>query len=211
MVNRVIRDDPSKGDMHNRQPITPKLLWKSMKDYDMWPLYAIGLTFLIPATPPTQYFTLTLRSLGFNVLVTNLLTIPNTVLQMGGLLLLTYLSEKWNERAFTAMAVQFYKLPFLVTLYLVDITALNRWVAYAIIALLLSAPTGRSITKRLRPPIHELTSSSPSRTSQLELTQLQRGPSTHCLRSSVQHDRTVCRHYRQQCVPRRRRTSLSPW
>ncbi|KAM5341387.1 hypothetical protein ACJ41O_014418 [Fusarium nematophilum] len=145
MVNRVIRDDPSKGDMHNRQPITPKLLWASLKDYDLWPLYAIGLTFLIPATPPGLYFTLTLRNLGFNVLVTNLLTIPHTFLSIGGLLLITYLSEKWNERSLLAAAVQIWKLPFMIYLYVVDITEVNRWVSFAVLTLLLGSPTAHPI------------------------------------------------------------------
>lgn len=76
MVNRILRDDPSKGDMHNRQAITFGLLWKSICDFDLWPIYALGITFGIPAGPSDQYLTLTLRQLGFDTFNSNLLSIP---------------------------------------------------------------------------------------------------------------------------------------
>jgi MFS family permease len=77
MVNRILRDDPSKGDMHNRQAVDFKLLWKSITDFDLWPIYLIGLTFNMPAGPPDSYQTLILRGLGFDTFDSNLLSIPS--------------------------------------------------------------------------------------------------------------------------------------
>lgn len=38
LVNRVLRDDPSKGSMMNRKAITPRRLWRGLSDYDLWPV-----------------------------------------------------------------------------------------------------------------------------------------------------------------------------
>lgn len=75
MVNRILRDDPSKGDMHNRQGLSIRMLWECLADYHMWPIYLLGLGWLIPSTPMTSYLTLQLRSLGFGTFETNLLTV----------------------------------------------------------------------------------------------------------------------------------------
>lgn len=62
MVNRIIRDDPSKGDMHNRQALSPSLFWEAIKDYDMWPIYLLGLS-ENPKHLLLSVFSLTLKSL----------------------------------------------------------------------------------------------------------------------------------------------------
>ena len=142
IVNRVIREDPTKSGMHNRQPITPKLLFKSMSDYDLWPLYIIGLLFQIPETTPSQYLTLTLKNLGFGTFKTNLLVIPSTVFHMFTMLGLTYVAEIWGELTLTAAFGQIWALPFVVFIYIVDITKINKWKAWGIMSLLLSYPSG---------------------------------------------------------------------
>ncbi len=80
IVNRVIRDDPSKGGMHNREAITVKLLFKSLMDFDLWPIYLIGIVNHIPFATPNIYLTLSLKDLGFSTFQTNLLVIPSQLL-----------------------------------------------------------------------------------------------------------------------------------
>ncbi|KAI1335282.1 MFS general substrate transporter [Xylariaceae sp. FL0016] len=145
MVNRVIRDDPSKGTMHNRQPITPKLLWKSLTDVDLWPLYALGLTFNIPTFSPQQYLSLSLRGLGFDTFQTNLLSIPYLVLKTINMLALSTLAEYTGQLAACASIFQFWCLPFLIYLRVVDTTHVSKWLTWAMISLLLAAPLGHPV------------------------------------------------------------------
>ncbi|KAK9788113.1 putative Phthalate transporter [Seiridium cardinale] len=145
IVNRIIREDPSKSSMHNRQPITPRLLWKSLKDFDLWPLYIIGLTFQIPATPEAQYLTLSLKNLGFDTFQTNLLAIPWTVGHIITILALTYTAEIWGELTLTAMIGQFWVLPFLIYLNVADTAKASRWVIWAVTSLLLAYPSAHPI------------------------------------------------------------------
>lgn len=42
LVNRILRDDPSKGNMHNRQHVSLKHIWAAVKDVDLWPIYLVS-------------------------------------------------------------------------------------------------------------------------------------------------------------------------
>jgi len=161
LVNRVIRDDPSKGGMHNREPLTFKLLWKSLCDYDLWPLYLIGLTNHVPYGTPNIYLTLSLKGMGFSTFQTNLLVIPSQLLHSkfapkmpavgsNGLvvmymLLLTYLSQLINQMAMIAVIPQFWALPFLLWLRFVDTSAVSKWTTWLVMTIFLGSPYGRSI------------------------------------------------------------------
>ncbi|EKM52298.1 uncharacterized protein PHACADRAFT_198365 [Phanerochaete carnosa HHB-10118-sp] len=139
IVSRVLRDDPSKGDMHNREGLTLKRLWTAVCDYDLWPLYILGLTFGIPISPPGTYLTLSLRNLGFGTFETNLLTIPSTFLGIITMWLVTLLSEAVNDRAVVSMLEDFWALPFLIAIYCLPENP-NQWIYYGLATALLSYP-----------------------------------------------------------------------
>lgn len=135
----VIRDDPQKGGMYNRQGLSVRQIWECSKDYDMWPLYALGLLFGLPKYPVGQYLTISFRGLGFSVIETNLLSIPNIVGSCIMMLLITAFSEACNNRSFVSMAEDAWLLPcFAALIALPD--PIGSWVYFAIATVLLSFP-----------------------------------------------------------------------
>jgi hypothetical protein len=47
IVNRVLRDDPTKSDMHNREGLSLTDLKRSLLDFDMWPVYLVRKQFQV--------------------------------------------------------------------------------------------------------------------------------------------------------------------
>jgi hypothetical protein len=162
MVNRVLRDDPGKvrqinslprllgstnmsqGGMHNRQGLTLKLLWDSLTDWDLWPLYAISWTLLIPTNPVSAYLTLNLKGLGFDTFETNLLTIPAYVLFLIQLVFWSWFSERVNNRMGVVLFYSFWCLPLLLALELLPSSS-SAWSWYAVTVMLIGFPYIHSI------------------------------------------------------------------
>ncbi|XP_014560121.1 hypothetical protein COCVIDRAFT_12992 [Bipolaris victoriae FI3] len=139
MVNRILRDDPSKGDMHNRQGLSIVMLWECMKDYHMLPIYLIGMSWFIPSQPSNAYITLQLRSLGFNTFETNLLTIPAFVIIIIQMIFWTWVSERTNQRFLVALVSQVWCLPLLIALEVLPADA-SHWSRWALCTLLVGIP-----------------------------------------------------------------------
>ncbi|KAJ5746743.1 hypothetical protein N7520_011925 [Penicillium odoratum] len=139
IVNRVLRDDPSKSDSHNREALSLKQLWLSLKDFDLWPIYILGILFEIPTSPPKTYLTLSLKAIGFTTFQTTLLSIPVTVFAAINLLLVTELSERVKQISLVGLFTQLWSLPLLIVLYTSSGT-LSNWGLYAVTFVLLGWP-----------------------------------------------------------------------
>ncbi|KAF2632989.1 MFS general substrate transporter [Macroventuria anomochaeta] len=139
LVNRILRDDPSKGDMNNRAGVSLRLLWKTITDWEQWPLYLIGLMAYIPPSPPNTYLSYILRQLGFSTFQANMLLIPSQLLFAVQLLILTWVSKKLKERAIVSSLSNFWIFPWLVALVTLPAGA-NPWVRYALLSGLVSYP-----------------------------------------------------------------------
>jgi len=141
MVTRILRDDPGKATMHNRQGLSWQLFYDAITDYDLWPIYLIGLSWTIPSTPPQAYITLTCKALGFDAFETNLLTIPAYVIFILQLLFWTWVSERINQRILLGVIGQIWCLPLLIALVsLPPVFHNSNWSKWVLSTLLVGYP-----------------------------------------------------------------------
>ncbi|KAJ3052872.1 hypothetical protein HK097_005493 [Rhizophlyctis rosea] len=144
MVTRILKDDPSKGDMHNRQAITPRKMWLTLKDFDLYPIYFVGLSHLVPNASPSQYLTLTIRAMKFDTYTTTLLTVPASIASIFSLLLITKFSEWRNDKTLVNIINQVYNVIFLTILIFLPNNA-NVWVRYAVVLLVIAHPNCHAV------------------------------------------------------------------
>ncbi|EDK40396.2 hypothetical protein PGUG_04494 [Meyerozyma guilliermondii ATCC 6260] len=137
LVNKVLRDDPQKGDMHNREPVGPRELLKTLLDYDLWPVYFIRILGDIGTAPVQTYLTLTLRKLGFSTFKTNALTIPYSLISIITMVATGYLSEIFNQRALALAITPLWTIACLIPLRWWSGAQKDIWGTYALLTVLL--------------------------------------------------------------------------
>ncbi|VEU19833.1 DEKNAAC100798 [Brettanomyces naardenensis] len=140
VVNKILRDDPSKGSMHNRQGITFRLLWDAMCDWYEWPVYLIGLVAFIPANTVGAYLTLVLKSMGYSTFNVNLMVIPSSVVHIILLLAITWYSERVHSIFNVALLQPFYSIPLLGVLIWWGGSFVDKWSSYAVLTLFIGLP-----------------------------------------------------------------------
>lgn len=142
LVNRLLRDDPTKGDMNSHQAVTWEGIWDCLGDNSALPIYALTIVSLIPYQPPKMYISFILSSLGFNIFMSNLFAIPGTILFMINTIWMTRLATHYGERSLATSITNAWVFPCLVMLLTLPDTTKGhwRWVRYGVLSLISTVP-----------------------------------------------------------------------
>lgn len=105
----------------------------------MWPIFLLGLSWLLPTVPMNQYLTLNLKSAGFGTFQTTLLTIPAYVIFIINLLVVTWVSEKINERFLLSTISQWWSLIMILSLELLPPDR-SPWATWILCVLVYAQP-----------------------------------------------------------------------
>ena len=144
IANRLVRDDPSKSDMHNRQAVSVKQFFQALSDYDIWPLLLVSLTFFIPYYPVSGYLNIILRRMGYSTNETIFLNIPIEFIYMVTMIGISVISEIVDERAFICIIPQIWMLIPIAIEY-ANAKWILSWGKYAIMFVFLVAPNVQGV------------------------------------------------------------------
>lgn len=131
--------------MHNRQGIDWANFKRSLFDYDLWPMYLIGLIYLLPSYPVSNYLTLQLRELHFSTSATNALSVPAPALGLVIMILVTIISEHLDNRSFVASSVAVWNTACYFALFALPANS-NRWTYWAVASLQQAFPYVHALT-----------------------------------------------------------------
>lgn len=142
LVNRLLRDNPTKGDCNNRTAVSWRGLWKTVQNVDLWPMYLIGLVCFLAYQPPTTYFSLILSNMGFNTLWSNVLVVPSMVLFMVNVVWLAWLARKLQERSLVTMLMNLWPLPCFIGMICMrqSFHGIYAWERYVLYTLVIGIP-----------------------------------------------------------------------
>lgn len=144
LANRILRDDPAKGDMNNRQAVSLKEILYTLTEYDLWPLFVQGIMAFIPFQPVTSYLSLILKNMGYSTFLSNVLAIPGQFIFLVNLPLVVFLSHKLKEKSLCVGLANWFVLPFLAALVALPVTT-NSWVKYVLLTGILGMPYTHAI------------------------------------------------------------------
>ncbi|KAG0256751.1 hypothetical protein BG011_004328 [Mortierella polycephala] len=121
-ITRLVRDDPSKADI-SKKLISRADLRRAFLSPKIWPNILIGFFGLLPSTPISAFAPLILKMLGFDGLKANLMIIPGHILGLIIMSIVSFSSDRFNERAFHGAAATLYYAVCVASLALLPLNA----------------------------------------------------------------------------------------
>lgn len=140
LVNKILRDDPSKGDLNNRKSVSIRELIATTLDYDLLFIYITRFLSDIGSAPVSAYLQILLRKMGYTTAVTNALSIPYHFLTIVVMFISTHLSVKYRSYAMVLAIVPIWIAFHLIILRYWEGAQVNKWGTWILISFLLGHP-----------------------------------------------------------------------
>ncbi|WFD34841.1 hypothetical protein MCUN1_001685 [Malassezia cuniculi] len=142
LVNRILRDDPSKGDMNNRTGVSLSGILACLKEFDLWPVYIIAFFSMIAYQPPTTFLSYILRLMGKSTFESNMLAIPSQALFAINTVWYAWLSTRLREKSLMTSLSCIWVLVCLIAIVVLpkEFTSHLNWSRYAILTLITGYP-----------------------------------------------------------------------